>query len=82
MSAAAGHFDLTGYLELEGPDERVHQIPTRPDGEYLFELERETARRDAARPAEELLEEISSRTSALHDLDHPADGGGVARESE
>lgn len=70
MSAATGHFDPTGtYLELEGPDGRVHRIPTRPDGEYLLALERDTARRDAARPAEELLDEISSWTRALHDLD-------------
>lgn len=47
---------------------RAHQVPLRPDGAYLDQLERDTARRDASRPAEELLDELSAWTRSLHEL--------------
>lgn len=47
---------------------RAHEVPLRPDGAYLQALERDTARRDAARPAEELLDELSAWTRSLHEL--------------
>ena len=47
---------------------RAYQVPLRPDAAYLEQLERDAARRDASRPAEELIDELSAWTRSLHEL--------------
>lgn len=47
----------------------THRVPLRPDGAYLKRLERGAARRDAARPLEELLDELQAATTALDELE-------------
>lgn len=47
---------------------REHRVPLRPDGAYIEALRRGAERRDARRPLEELLDELTVATTELDEL--------------
>lgn len=58
-----------GWITLHDAHGTPHQVPLRPDGAYIKRLQQGAARRDAARPLEQLLDELSAATGALDELE-------------
>lgn len=61
--------DPDGYLVVHDATGREHHVPLRPDGAYLQALERRGAQRDAARPLQELFDELTVATGDLAELE-------------